>query len=297
MKKLQFVLIVLLLSSCGQIQRILDGTESLPAKLDKMGNSTAYVEEGVRKQKQAEALAMATEEKNRANLVPIPFGMMAPTRTLAGALTADEAVLFFKNYLLKINKQQAADSFPAVDEEKFQHERVADYYMLILIAGFLPDETLNEIIKVQSNQGAYQEIMFAILKMRVDFNSDIMLMAGVLGLNPNEVDENGDFKVLDKKAKLDTLGKIEGAMAYNDKVQAICDLDFADKVYVEIEGFDLKPLDKEKAKKNWQLILKRAESDYAAQSLQRDPKQNEEQVKKFAERYDKLLATLKQKAQ
>ncbi|MBY0452760.1 MAG: hypothetical protein K2P92_06970 [Bdellovibrionaceae bacterium] len=297
MKKLQLVLIVLLLSSCGQIQRILDGTESLPAKLDKMGNSTAYVEEGVRKQKQAEALAMATEEKNRANLVPIPFGMMAPTRTLAGALTADEAVLFFKNYLLKINKQQAADSYPAVDEEKFQHERIADYYMLILIAGFLPDETMNQIIKVQSNQGAYQEIMFAILKMRADFNSDIMLTAGVLGLNPNEVDENGDYKVIDKKAKLDTLGKIEVAMGYNDKVQAICDLDFADKVYVEIEGFELKPLDKEKAKKNWQLILKRAESDYAAQSLQRDPKENEAQVKEYADRYAKLLETLKQKSQ
>ncbi len=297
MKKLQLILIVLLLSSCGQIQRIMDGTETLPAKMDSMAESTAYVKEGVRKQKQAEALKMCKEEAVRANLVPIPLDMLACSRTLAESLTANETLLFFKNYLIKITKQQSADSFPVRDEETFQHDRIADFYMLELIAGFLPDATVAEIIKTESNQGAYQEIMFAILKLRVDFNSDMMLVMGVMGLNPNEVDENGDYKVLDPTSKLNTLGKIEKAMEYNEKVQLICNLDFAKKIDLQIEGFGLKPLDKEKAKKNWQLILKRAESDYAAQSLQSDPKANAEQVKQYAEKYDKLIATLKQKAQ
>lgn len=297
MKKLQLVLVVLLLSSCGQIQRIMDGTESLPGKMDAMKKSTGAVEEGVRKQKQSEALKMLKEESTRANLVPIPLDMLAPARTLAESLTADEAVLFFKNYLIKITKQQAADAFPVEDEEKFQHNRIADFYMLELIAGFLPDETINDIIKNESNQGPYQEMMFAILKLRVDFNSDMMLMMGVLGLNPNEVDDQGEFKVLDPTSKLNTLGKIEKAMEYNEKVQFVCDLDFADKIDLQIPDFGLKPLDKEKAKKNWQLILKRAESDYAAQSLSRDPKLNEQQVKEYSDRYAQLMTELKQKAQ
>ena len=98
MKKLQLILIVLLLSSCGQIQRIMDGTETLPAKMDSMAESTAYVKEGVRKQKQAEALKMCKEEAVRANLVPIPLDMLACSRTLAESLTANETLLFFKNY-------------------------------------------------------------------------------------------------------------------------------------------------------------------------------------------------------
>lgn len=332
MKKLQLVLIVLLLSSCGQVQRIMDGTETLPGKLDStndqmkdmskkldgtndqmkgmsnkldstndqmkgMSKSTAAVEEGVRKQKQSEALKMLKDPATRANLVPIPLDMLAPARTLAESLTVDETLLFFKNYLIKITKEQAADTFPVQDEETFQHNRISDFYMLELIAGFLPDETVAGLIKAESNQGPYQEIMFGILKLRADFNSDMMLVMGVLGLNPNEMDEHGDYKVLDPNSKLNTLGKIQKAMEYNEKVDMICNLDFADKIDLQIDGFGLKPLDKNKAKNNWKLIMKRAESDFSPQSLSRDPAQNEKETQANTAQYNKLMDELKQKAQ
>ena len=282
MKKLQLILIVSLLCSCGQIQRVLDGTEKLPQDIKNMSGSLGKTDEALRKKTLADSLVMMETPRNRANLVP-PSGMMVPAEAFASALKADEAVLFVKNYLLKLNKQQAADMYPAVDEEAFQHERLADYYMLILVSGFLPDQTVKEIIQNEANQGAYQEIMFAILKMRVDFNSDLMLLRSVLGLDSDSVDSEGNYKVSDADAKLNTTKKIQKAMEYNQKVQDICDLDFADKVMVKVEGFGEQKLDVEKAKKNWQLILKRAESDFAAQSLMRDAKKNEEQAKIAAE--------------
>ena len=300
MKKLQLVLIVLLLTSCGQIQRIMDGTETLPRKMDSMAESTAYVKEGVRKQKQSEALKMMKEEINRRNLFPIPFDMMAPAKTLAESLTPDEAVLFVKNYLIKINKQPSVTSVPEISEAEFNHGRSADYSMLVLVSGFLPDKTLEGIVKKESDQGAYQDIMFAILKMRVDFNSGMMLLTGVLGLDFVNKDAAGEYVVLDPSAKLDTLGKIEKAIEYNNKVDYICNLDFVDKIGLVLASeleFQVTTFDKEQAKKNWQLILKRAESDYAVQSLMKNPKENEQQTKEYAERYDKLLAELKQKAQ
>lgn len=291
-----FITMVLVLSSCGQIQRVLDGTEKLPADIKKMNAGMEYTSEAIRKQKLSEALKMLKEEQNRANLVPVPLDMMAPARTLAETLTVEETVLFFKNYLIKINTQQSADLVPAVDEEVFQHGRMADYYMLILTAGFLPQQTVEDLVKRESEQGAYQDILMNILFMRAQFNSDMMLLMSMLGLNPNSRSDDGSYPVINAKSKLDTLGKIEKAIEYNTKVEYICNLDFAGKISLEIQDFKIPAFNKDQAKTNWQIILARAESDFKAVSLMNNPTQNEENVKQYAEKYQQLLDQLKEKA-
>lgn len=285
---------ILVLSSCGQIQRIMDGTEKLPSQIQETNNGMRNTNDAIRKQKIAEALKMLKEEGNRSNLIPIPFDMMSASKTLAEALTADETVLFFKNYIIKLNKQVSADVVPPISEEVFQHNRVADYYMLMLIAGFLPDQTVKQMIETESNQGAYQNIMFNILKLRVDFNSDMMLLMAMLGLNPQEK-QDGKFVVVDDKIKLDTLGKIEKAIEYNQKVEDVCNLEFADKIEIKVEGFELPPLDKSKAKENWQIILERAQSDYKATSFSADPAKNEAQVKEYTQKFNLLIEKINQK--
>lgn len=295
MKLVIAIVTLCVFSSCKKIENIMDGTENLPKQIQETNDGMKKTNEAIRKQKIGVAFEILKDDKMRANLVPIPFNMMSAARMMAEALTADETVLFVKNYIINLNKAQAVDNYPPIDEEKFQHERMADYYMLMLISGFLPDATVNEIIVKESNQGAYQNIMLNILKLRVDFNSDMMLVMGVLGLNPNEKDADGNYKVLDDKSKLDTLGKIEKAIEYNEIVEKICDLEFAEKVEIQIEGFKLKPLDKELAKNNWALILNRAQSDYKAQSLSKDPVKNETEVKEYTERFNALITKVKSK--
>lgn len=284
------------LSACAKVHKIMDGAENLPNQIQETNDGMKKTNEAIRKQKIGVAFEILKDEKMRANLVPIPFNMMSAAKLMAESLTADEAVLFVKNYIINLNKAQAVDHYPPIDEEKFQHERMADYYMLMLVSGFLPETTVKEMIEKESNQGAYQNIMLNILKLRVDFNSDMMLIMGVLGLNPNEKDAGGNPKVLDEKSKLDTLGKIEKAIEYNEIVENVCNLDFAEQIDIQIEGFKLKPLDKDLAKKNWALILERAQSDYKAQSLSKDPVKNEAEVKAYTEKYNTLLEKIKAKS-
>lgn len=295
MKLVITILTLIVFSACAKIERIMDGTENLPNQIQETNDGMKKTNEAIRKQKIGVAFEILKDEKMRANLVPIPFNMMSAAKIMAEALTADEVVLFVKNYTIDLNKSQSVDVYPPIDEEKFQHDRMADYYMLMLISGFLPDATVNEMIARESDQGAYQNIMLNVLKLRVDFNSDMMLIMGVLGLNPNEKDKDGNHKVLDEKSKLDTLGKIEKAIEYNEIVEKICNLEFADKVDIQIEGFKLKPLDVDIAKKNWALILTRAQADFKAQSLSKDPAKNEAEVKAYTGRFNMLLEKVKMK--
>jgi hypothetical protein len=302
MKISSLLILVLSLTSCGQIQRVLDGTERLPSQIDstnseikKTNKNLSETSETIRLQKLDTALNEAKLEKNRANLVPIPFDMMTACKIAAESFTAEEVVLFMKNYILKIKKQQAADVYPVVDEEKFQHERIADYYMIMLIAGFLPDSTVQEVVEAESNQGAYQDIMLNMLKLRYDFNNNLMVKLAMLGLDPATKDAAGEYAVLDKDVKLDTLGKIEKAIEYNEKLEYICNLSFVDKIDIQFEGIGQLPLDPRAAKANWQLILDHAQSDYKASSFSKDPTTNHQEVEEYTSRYNKLIDGLRAK--
>ena len=281
-------------SSCKKIENIMDGTENLPKQIQETNDGMKKTNEAIRLQKMGVAMGHLKDKHNRSNLVPVPFGMMSAAKMLAEALTPEETVNLFKTGVSDLNKSQADTVFPQIEEEAFQHERMADYFMLILISGFLPETTVSEVIRAESDQGANQSIMLNVLRMRVYFNSDMMLYMSTLGLDAN-ADATGNYPVLDATTKMDTLGKINKAIAYNEIVEAVCKLDFADKVDVQIEGFKMKPLDVEQAKKNWELILSRTQSDYKAESLSKDPVKNEAEVKEYAERFNALIAKLKAK--
>jgi len=296
MKISSLLMLVLLLSSCGQIQRVLDGTEKLPSQIDdtnteikKTNRVLKSTDATIHKQTLSEALKVLKDDNNRANLVPVPFDMLAAAKTFAETVYEDELVLFMKSEILKIKKQQSADVFPAVDEEKFQHGRIADYYMIMLIAGFLPPETVEEMVTKESDQGAYQDIMLNVLKLRYDFNNNMMLILSMLGLDPSARDAAGQYAVLDKATQLDTLGKISKAIEYNEKIEYICNLEFVEHIGLEIEGFPNDKIDPRTAKANWQLILDRAQSDYKATSLSKDSATND----KYTTQYNALIDGLK----
>lgn len=285
-----------LMSSCGQITRILNGTEKLPSQIEQTNEGIVKTNEAVRKQKIGEALKVLKDPTNRSNLFPVPFDMMSAAKVLAEAITPDEAVLFVKNYILKIRKQTIDTVIPPVSEDVFMMNRIADYYMIMLISGFLPDETVNAIIAKESKQGAYQDVMFNILKLRADFNNDMMLYIAMLGLDPVK-NSTGEFPVLDDKVKLDTLGKIKKAIEYNEKVEFICNLDFVSKIDLEIEGIVHKAFSADLAKNNWQIILDRAQADYKANSLSKDPAKNEEETQQNAAEFQSLITRLQNKVE
>ena len=122
MKLTTAIVLILALSSCAKLNRIIDGTENLPNQIQETNDGMKKTNEAVRMQKIGVAFGVLKDEKMRANLVPIPFNMMSAAKILAEALTADEAVLFVKNYLIELNKAKAEDVYPQMDEEKFLYD-------------------------------------------------------------------------------------------------------------------------------------------------------------------------------
>ncbi len=295
MKLLITFLALSMLFSCGQVQRILDGTEKLPSQIQETNAGMKKTNEGIRMQKIGEAFKVMSDENNRKTLSPIPSNMMAAAKIMAEALTAEEAVLFVKNYVIKVNEEIFTDTYPWIDEEsdagiiekaKFMLNKAADLQMITLVSGFLPDETLKQIIEEEGDQGAYRDMQFAILKMRSTFYSDVMLDAGLIGGGK----------------KLETLGQIEKASEYADKIDFICKLDFADQISMKITGFDEKlnerlsmPLEKSMGLALWKRILEKAQLDFKAQSFSKDPAKKEEALKQYAIRYKSSLEKIQSK--
>lgn len=281
---------LLAFSSCDKLKKMEEGME---ATREGMKNTT----EGLRKQKLAEASKIMLDENNRKALSPIPSNMMSAARAMAEAISADEMLLWTKNYLIKVNEENFTDSYPWVDEGteegmilkvKFTLNKVADLQMVMLVSGFLTEGTLNQIVSEQSEQGAYRDVAFAILKMRADFYSDVMLEAGLIG---------GD-------KKLESLGQIAKAIEYGEKLDYIVQLEFADQIKMNITGFSEKqneilsrPLDLKLAAAKWTKIFNKAQSDFKAQSFSKDPAKNEAAVREYAQKYkvalDKIEAKLK----
>ena len=393
MKLIIILTALLAFSSCDKLKKMEEGMQ---ATRDGM-KTTA---EGLRKQKLAEASKIMLDENNRRTLSPIPSNMMSAARAMGEAIFADEMLLWAKNYLIKVNEEVFADTYPLAAEPteptrptaptepvapvepvepvnpnppapnppvpagadltpepslplntddqyqkdlakykedmaqylvaveqyrkdkaeypnlkrqyeadlveynnqmreyrvllaeyqgllvKFMLNKSADLQMITLVSGFLPESTLQEMIDTQSQQGAYRDVLFAILKMRVNFFNDVMLEAGLIG---------GD-------KKLETIGQIEKAIEYGEKLDFICKLEFVNQIKMKITGFGEEQneslsavLDKELALKKWKKIQEKTEKDFKAQSFSKDPLTNENEVKRFAQQHQQALAKIKAK--
>lgn len=349
MKLLILLTSVLVFSSCDKLKKMEEGMQATREGMQ-------ATQEGLRKQKLAEASKIMLDENNRKTLTPIPSNMMSAARAMGEALKADEMLLWTKNYLIKVNEENFADTYPlAMEPEmpsepqaptapvvpvkednpdyeqqlaqyekdlaqykldndkyksdyaeyredmrvynrnfaafqelliKFHLNKAADLQMVTLVSGYVSDSVLSEMISSQAEQGAYRDILFAILKMRVNFYNDVMLEAGLIG---------GD-------KKLSTLGQIEKAIEYAEKIDFVCKLEFANQVAMKITGFSehqnkmlSEPLKKDLASQKWAKILDNAQNGFKADSFSGDPVRKDSQAKEYAARYKALIEKIQSK--
>jgi hypothetical protein len=295
MKILNALVVLLLLSSCAKLNKVLDGAENLPEQISKTNKGIESTNEAVRLQKIGESFKVMVDANNRKTLSPIPSDMMSASKIMAEALTSDEALLFIKNYMIKVNEEIFEDTYPLADKGTdagmalyvdFLHNKQADLLMITLVSGFLPNATLQTMIKDQSEQGAYRDVLFASLKMRADFYNNVMLDAGLIGSGK----------------KLETLGQIAKAVEYTDKLDFICKLDFVDQISMKVTGFTEEmnknlsaSLDKNIALNNWKKVLEKAQSDFKAASFSKDPDANAKALKDYTEQHNSLIYQIQAK--
>ena len=281
---------ILTMSSCGQLKNILDGTEHLPDQIAETNRGMASTNETIRKQKNAVCLDAMLKKENRAYLTPVPGDMMPYGQEMAQSMTVEETLKFAKDYLKKVNGWNFNNQYPNMTEtnpdyvktlEEFEHNKLADLMMVAIVAGFMPDTTVQAIIDQESEQGAYRDFAYQLLMLRVTFNSDLMLNASVMN------------------SKLDTVGKINLAIEYSQKVDFVSKLSFADRIGLKITGFttaeknfELK-LDTSVAVANWNAIYSAAQSDFVPTSFALDSAHKQQAIQSQNEAQAKSLDVIR----
>ena len=283
--------------SCGKMHDLLDTPEKLDKMLattNNMAGTTKLMKEGmdstnesIRMQKISIALTELLKKENREYISPLPGKMLPPGKVMAESLTAEEVLLFTKDFVKKVNEEQITDRHPGINLEsddgkklllEFEKEKTADLSMLKIISGYLPEPILNQIIDQESEQGAYREELFQILMLRAQFYDKLMLGASIMQYD------------------LDTLGRIEKAIEYNTKLQKIEKMPFRDSITLVVTGYknaadnelNSEVLDLKAAQKNWKSIKRKATKEFKVKSYAVG-EQNAVATQKQTERFNELM--------
>lgn len=190
-------------ASCG-IGKVMDSANSIPPKLDDtngkmtgmnntmvgmdknmngmnstMGDMKKGIDstnESVRLQKLILAKNDMLDDKNTRDLEPVALGMVAGAKKFGEAATTEELIEYTRVLLLKIKDQKPDDSlkvngkFPASVIADYDHRKMVDLNQIFTIAGFCPQEKVDQIINDEIYAGGlYQRTAYAFLMARVLF--------------------------------------------------------------------------------------------------------------------------------
>jgi hypothetical protein len=215
---------------------------------------------GIDKQSKLIPFENMLKSENTENLSPIPTRLMPFGKELALVISADDMVELTYLWLKEIDEVFPAHKMDANGNEvpytqdeidKINHDKLARLVGLQIIAGFLPQNVVNDMITKQVYTGGrYEDTVYTILMLRVQFIRDVMLDASLMA------------------APLNNAGKIAQAVEYNKNIDFVAKLPFAAKISLKTKGFipaDISPVEKFDtgvSLKNWKHILLSAERDF-----------------------------------
>ncbi len=174
-----------LMSICALIQgcdamKALDVTANkLPATMEQMNQKMDSTVKGisetnsaVREQKMGAYLDLMFRDENTQDLEPVALGMIPGAIKLGEVITAKEAVELTSLFVNEIHDQRpsAEDANDPAVIKKYDHQKMAKFSAIVTIAGFLPDEKVDQIINDQIiNSGLYIDEAYTFLMARVFF--------------------------------------------------------------------------------------------------------------------------------
>lgn len=222
--KIQALLIVsmLVLSACGA-QQAIKSANVIPDKLDRMDQRLVNTECTLKKGISFEALLK--DEFGR-DLMPAPFDLMPFARSFAQCSSPEELAEVVYLWMKKLNEVTLELPNPTVAEiDAFNHRKLHVYSALEAVAGFIPQDKVETIIRTQLYEsGRYQDSVLELLMLRAQFLRDVLL-------------ENGLFS-----KGLTDVGKVEKAVEYAKNLEYMARLPFAREISVAATGF-IAPMD------------------------------------------------------
>jgi hypothetical protein len=259
MKKVLCIAAVSLsLTACGLLD-MPDKMDKTNKNMDTMIENTNHTNKQIDKQAKLIPFESMLKAENSENLSPIPTRLMPFGKELALALSADDMLELTYLWLKEVDEvfpahklDDKGDEIPYTADEvaKINHDKTARVIGLQIIAGFLPQEVITEMIQNQVYTGGrYEDTVYAILMLRTQFIRDVLLDASLLS------------------GPLNNPGKVATAIEYNKNIDFIAKLPFAAKIILKTKGFiptedsPVETLDPAIALKNWQRIQRSAEAD------------------------------------
>lgn len=265
------------LAACD-LQEALDGTKKVPGKMDetnanmkKMLEEMQVTNKGVHDQSLLIPLENLIKEENQDTLVPVPFKLMPFGKKFAEAATPEELIELTYLWIKEVDEalpnkdidEATGEEIPFTKRQihKINIQKIAKLTALQVIAGFTPQEVVQEVIQRyivgQNHEGGrrFEETAYSFLMLRTMFIRDVLLKESLLATS------------------IDNVGKLEEAMKYIKKVDAIARLRFADKIQFKSRGLigfdgkqlpeDMQPqeqLDRQVAMQMWNSIYEKAQS-------------------------------------
>lgn len=224
MKILILSVLSLALFSCAKVDRVLDKAENIPTQLDATNTNMLELK---RLTILGEMKKEADDKKNYEILSPVPYDLMAPCKKLGENFTADEVIQWAYTMISKINNARYDDNFgKPVDASNpeaidFEHSKLGVFNAVSAVAAFLPEAVVDQLISKVYTSEEYSTTVLNVLAMRVYFIQKVML------------------KEKYAPSKLTDIGTVEAAIGYNQSVEKILKLSFAQYVRSDISGFNL----------------------------------------------------------
>lgn len=228
------------LTACD-VEDAIKGTKEVPAKIDATnGNMNRMLDEmkkttaGVHDQSLLIPMENLIKEENHDALAPVPFKLMPFGKKFAEAATATELMDLTYLWLKEVDESMPAkaiddstgEELPYTKREiaRINNEKIARLTALQVIAGFTPQQTVNEIVAKNivgvNDQGSrrFEQTAYAFLMLRVMFIRDVLLQESLLA------------------SPLDNVGKVEEAIKYAIQIDSIARYRFANKVEFKSRG-------------------------------------------------------------
>lgn len=297
-------LLISALTACG-LNEALEGTKAVPGKMDQTnGNMKRMLDEmkttnkGVHDQSLLLPLENLIKEENHDTLSPVPFKLMPFGKKFAESANSEELIELTYLWLKEVDEAlPAKDIDETTGEEvpytkkqvqKINTQKLAKLTALQVIAGFTPQETVQEIISnyiiAHNREGGrrFEETAYSFLMLRTMFIRDVLLKESILATS------------------IDNVGKLEEAMKYIKKLDAIARLRFSERIQfkshglIDFEGRQL-PLDEQPQEKFdrkvavqfWANILDKAQTQIRFD--QRAVGQNDDEDKTLIDQEKKRL--------
>jgi hypothetical protein len=207
-----------------------------------------------RKETVKTAIQELNDSKNYKKLSPIPTDIIPWAKKAAENMNVDDELVPYIYIKLKdVTTLRYDDNNPGKSYDmndpaaiEFEMNKVGLFNVLAAISGFLPEAKVNQLLNRLSNSEEYSSTVINILALRFYFIQNVLMSEKY------------------KQDQLVDVGAIEAAISYNESIEKILKLPFADQIKTQVSIFVLMPdfnealsvqLDPMAAKRNWNGIL------------------------------------------